>query len=313
MGGRKKPRPRYERAEEYPSHRFTPRDGRVIRWVWRMRFLTREQIQRLEYDPGEGATRYCRTRLRWLFDEGYLDRRPLSLGTGYGTNVPLYCLDEEGAGWVAVDQMMERSEVGWRPRDNEVKPYFMEHTLAVNDFWIDVVLATRESECELVRWIDERTLGSDEMKDYVEDPEGRGRVAIVPDGYFRIRLPDGQGACFALELDRSTVSGRRWREKVRAYVEYQQSGRYEKRYGTHSLRVLTVVEAARRPRDEAHEEKKIRRRVKKMKSWTEKAGGRKVFWFAAEPDIEPETLLEEPIWQVASEDGHQALLDEKGE
>ena len=307
MTEQKQFRPRYQRAEEYPRKRFTPRDGRILSWVYEMRFLSREQIQRLEFDPNQG--RYCRDRLRWLFDEGYLDRRRMDLGTGFGANRPIYCLDEKGAEWIALDQKMDRSEVSWRPRDNEIKPYFLEHTLAINDFWSDVVLATRDSEYELTRWIDERTLKSQEMKDYVDDPAGRGRIAIVPDGYFCIRLPDGRIGCFALELDRGTVKRKNWRRRIRGYMEYRTSGRYEKRYGTPSLRVLTVVQAARRARDEEDEERKLRRRVEKIKGWTEDEGGQKLFWFAAEPDITPETVLTGEIWQIAGEDGEHNLIE----
>lgn len=307
MTEKKELRRRYERAEEYPSRRFTPRDGRIINWVYRMRFLSRKQIQRLEFKPNQA--RYCRARLRWLYDEGYLDRRRMDLRTGFGANMPIYCLDEKGADWIALNQKMGRSEVDWKPRDNRVKIYFMEHTLAINDFWIDIVLATRESEHELVRWIDERTLKSDEMKDYVEDPSGSGRISIIPDGYFCLGLPDGRRACFALELDRGTVTRDRWKTKIRGYVEYTKSGRYEKRYGTPSLRVLTAVAAARRAGTREEEERKIRRRVEKIKKWTEDEGGKRIFWFAGEADLGPETVLTDPVWQMAGQEGQYRLLE----
>ena len=307
MSQAKKLRPRYQRVDKHPDKRLTPRDGRVLNWVYEMRFLSREQIQRLEFDSSSG--RYCRDRLRRLFDAGYLDRRRLDLGTGFGANMPVYGLDKKGAEWIALDQKMDSSEVDWKPRDNEVNPYFMEHALAINDFWIDVVLATRESEYELERWIPERTLKSEEMKDYVDDPKADGRIAVVPDGYFCIGLADGRRACFALELDRGTVKKKSWRRKIRGYLEYARSGRYRERYGTTSLRIVTVVQAARRAQGDEDEERLIRTRVEKIKGWTEEEGGDKLFWFAAEPDVAPETILAGQIWQVGGADGHYGLIE----
>ena len=310
MADRRTLRPRYRRAEEYPSKRFTQRDGRIINWVYEMRFLSREQIQRLEFRPNQG--RYCRERLRWLYDEGYLARRRLDLRTGFGANMPIYCLEEQGAEWIALDQKMDRSEIDWRPRDNRVGLEFMDHTLAINEFWIDVVLTTRGSGCELLHWIDERTLKSEGARDYVNDPSGRGRIAIVPDGYFCIRdpqRPEGNDrACFALELDRGTVKRRNWRRKIRAYLEYTSTGKYEQRYGTRSLRVLTVVQTARRATDEKDEERKVRRRVAHIKRWTEEEGGKNLFWFAAGTDIVPDMVLSGEVWQIAGQDGLHSLM-----
>ena len=299
-------RPRYQRVTNHPQKFLTPRDGRILHWVYEMRLLSREQIQRLEFDSG--SARYCRERLRGLYDAGYLERRRLDLRTGFGANMPVYCLDRAGAQWIALDQKMDPSELDWRPRDNLVHPFFMEHTLASNDFWIDVVLATRGCQHELEYWIDERTLKSKEMKDYVDDPKGSHKIAIVPDGYFCLALPDGRKACFALELDRGTVKRKSWRRKIRGYIEYVKSGAYQKRYGTRSLRVLTVVQAARRAKDRQDEIRLIRNRVQKIKGWAEAEGGGELFWVAAEPDITPQTVLAGEIWQVAGQEGYHTLI-----
>ena len=299
-------RPRYQRVENYHGNRFTPREARILHWVHKMRFLSREQIQRLEFDSK--SERYCRDRLRWLYDTGHLDRRRLDLGTGFGANVPVYCLDQMGAARVALDQKMDPSELDWRPRDNDTNPYFMKHTLAINDFWIDVVLATRNSEFELEHWIDGRTLKSKEMRDYVDDPKARSKIAIIPDGYFCILLPDKRRACFALELDRGTVERKSWRRKIRGYIEYEKSGKYNERYGSSSLRVLTVVQAARRAKDEGHQARLIRNRVEAIKKWTEDQEGQQLFWFAARMDIDPRSVLLGRIWQVAGRNGYHVLI-----
>jgi hypothetical protein len=65
--------PRYWRASVPPPMQLTARDIRLVRWVHEMRFLTREQIQRLEFTPS--TVSYCKRRLALLFHHGYLDRK----------------------------------------------------------------------------------------------------------------------------------------------------------------------------------------------------------------------------------------------
>ena len=307
----KKALPRYERVKDH-SHerRFTPRDGRILTWVYELRFLTREQIQRLEFDPN--SARYCRARLRWLFDAGYLDRRRLDLGTGYGANMPVYCLGVQGADWIALSQKMDRNDLDWKPRDNEAEEQFLAHTLAINDFRINTILAARQAGFEL-EWIDERSLKRREAKDYVEDPKTGRRISVVPDGYFVLEgIPGSDGrshqACFALELDRGTVKPKSWRQRVRIYRQWWETGMYRRRYKTRSLRVLTVVESARRAKNEEDKERLIRKRVAHLKEWTEREGGKDRFWFTTAGGITPETIFDEPIWQKAGFDDWYALI-----
>jgi hypothetical protein len=288
---------------------LTQRDRRIISWVYKMRFLTREQIQRLEFSPT--TTSYAKKRLMLLYQHGYLDRRPLPMGTGFGSSKPLYCLDSDGADWLAHAWKMERSELDWTPRDNEASTYFMQHLLDINDFRITATLAAQKKGWPL-EWTDERTLKRAEMKDYVTDPEGGTRIAVIPDGYFSLYQVPIKGqprrASFALEIDRGNMEPRPWKRKVRGYITWWATGQYQARYQTQSLRVLTVVSAARRARDDTHERQLIERHVDKLLSFTEQAGGQRMFWFAAAHMLDEDTLFDEPIWSVATSPGRHPLI-----
>lgn len=293
--------PRYKRVEKPPPMSLTDRDARVISWVYKMRFLTREQIQRLEFSPTTES--YAKKRLMLLYQHGYLDRRALLMETGFGSSKPLYCVDSKGADWLAYALKMERSEMDWKPRDNEASDYFMRHLLDVNDFRITVTLAARKKGWPL-EWIDERTLKRVEMKDYVTDPETGGRVAVIPDGYFSLYEVPIRGAprraSFALEVDRGNMEPRPWKRKIRAYIAWWTTGQYQRRYQTASLRVLTVVSAARRARDQAHERELIETGVERLRSWTEEAGGERMFWFTAAHKAHETAVFDKPVWRVAT-------------
>jgi hypothetical protein len=149
-----------------------------------------------------------------------------------------------------------------------------------------------------VDWVDERTLRRRQMKDYVADPKHDGqRLAVVPDGYFRL-IGEDRAVAFALELDRATVEEKPFKAKVRAYGEWKLTGAYRKRFDTNSLRVLFVIDPSDR---DPH-------RLARAKRWCEAEGGRTLFWFADASGVSEHTVFSEPIWHVAGRDGRYALL-----
>jgi len=284
--------PRYRRASSPPPMQLTARDVRILNTVSDMRFLTREQVQELLFSPSTAS--YCKRRLALLYHNAYLDRIYVPSLNAFGATKAIYTLASKGAAVVARDRKIELRELMWRPGHNDRELYFMRHTLAINDFRIRLALAARQRGLSLA-WTDERALRRREMKDYIEDPEHRGRrLAVVPDGYFT--LDDGERtSAFALEIDRATVEEKPFKEKVRGYGEWKVGGAYERRYGTKSLRVLWVV--ADVSRDST--------RLERIKRWTEAEGGRSLFWFAMLTDLTPETILTEPVWlKAGSEERH---------
>lgn len=285
--------PRYRRASAPPAMQLTPRDIRIVQHVYEMRFLTREQVQKLEFSPSTAS--YCKRRLALLFHHSYLDRKFIPAPGSYGSTRAIYCLTTKGARLLAHETQMN---VDWRPKDTERELYFLQHTLASNDFRVCATLASQRLSLSL-EWTDERTLRRNEMKDYVADPRHGGRnLAIVPDGYFQLQGDDIQ-ASFALELDRSTVEERPFKAKVRAYGEWKLTGAYQRRFGTESLRILFVIASTHRDRN----------RLERTKRWCEAEGGRSLFWFADAADITENTIFTQPAWHVAGRIGSFSLLD----
>lgn len=81
------------------------------------------------------------------------------------------------------------------------------------------------------------------------------------------------------------MTNARFRDKVLAYQAYIASGQYEQRYGTRSLRVLTVTSGPKR--------------LENLKREAEQVKGGRVFWFTTVDRIAASTVVGTPIWQVA--------------
>ena len=253
------------------------------------RVLRRDQIQRLLFPSKNTANE----RLKRLYQHRFLQRRWLTVEYGQGMGQALYLLDRRGAETIAQRVGIDVPSLQWTPSHNRVSFPFLEHTLMINDVRIALSLAARGLGYPLERWIPEDELTA--HPDHVVLPMYRGvrKVAVIPDGYFSLHLGDKR-ASFLLEADRATVSNKHWALRVRSCMEYVRSGRYSRRYGAHSLRVLTVTTGEKR--------------LANLKRTTEKARGDSTFWFASLPSVEAASVLSQPIWQVAGQDGLHTLI-----
>ncbi len=293
--GRRERIPRYKRALVPPPMLLTSRDEAIIRWVYELRFATQEQLQKLLFSPRTASS--CKRRLTLLYHNRYLDRRLIPLRSTFGANRAAYCLDRRGAELLAFLDKTGETRVAWRPRDNDRELYFLEHTLASNQVRICATIAARELDYDLV-WTDERSLKSRTMRELVDDPKHPdAKLAVIPDGYFQLAT-DQQPLGFAVELDRGTVEEKPFKAKIRALGEWKVTGAYKRRFGTDSLRVLLVVAPTDRDR----------RRLARVKAWTEAEGGQNLFWFADLNDLTSRTIFGSPVWQVAGRSGTFSLF-----
>ena len=202
-------------------------------------------------------------------------------------------LDRRGAELLRSERGYE--DLVWYSSNKDLKTDFIEHTAALNDFRLSVVVAARRQGLELIRWASESQLKAD--YDRVRLPNARRAVSVIPDGYFALNTPLGK-AHFFVEIDRGTETLQRFKQKIRAYVAYHESGAYEQRYGTQSLRILTVATGEGRLSN-------LRMATQQV---TEETRGRRRFWFALASDLTPQTVLSEPVWTIAGDDTPRALI-----
>ncbi len=280
---------RHERLDPPPAMRMTPRDLAVIEAVYQYRVLTQSQIERLLFT---GLNReVARRRLFLLYHNGYLERQFLPTTGGLVTSPVLYLLDKRGGEYLL--QRSGHTEIRWKARDNRVGNLYLEHLLNINTFRIEITLATAHYQCPLEGWIDDAMLHQD--YDKVRVP-GVGRpVAVIPDGYFRIPMPDSKPMHFFLELDRGTMDLGRFKQKMQAYQVYAQTGLALARFNTKGFRVLTVT------LDEA--------RLHNLRAATADAGGANRFWFGVLQDLTADKVLSEPVWGIAGRARPARLLN----
>lgn len=272
---------------------LTERDVKVVVAVYHSRFLNAHQIEAQFFSSRTGKVRSrkqaCQRRLQLLYHHGFLDRLPMPVVLGQGRSPYVYALDEVGANLVATQLGIDRPMVAWKPADNQVKPLFLDHTIAVNNVRVVVHSLIRDHAYELVKWVEEARLKSAGMRDKVPyRVRGTRRTRIYPDGYFAIRLPSAkQPAHFFLEADQGTMTNSRWQEKIQAYLHFRRSGLSHQHFNTRNFRLLTVTTSERR--------------LANLKQASEAVGADRYFWFTSQDQVDiwnPSRLLE-PVWQVA--------------
>ncbi|MBI1280114.1 MAG: hypothetical protein GC179_18440 [Anaerolineaceae bacterium] len=274
-----------------PKMWLMPRDLEVLKAVYEYRALTHTQLTHLVFENNHPSI--ATKRLYMLYHNGYLERLFLPARGGVAVSPTVYLLGEKGAQELSLRG--EYLNFYWAKDHLKVGTLFLSHSLAISEFRLKMTLACRAAGIPIVEWRGERELKKDYDKVTVTSPSGVTRsLPIIPDSYFVLETAKGKRH-LVLELDRGTMEGKRFRAKVEGYTEYFKSGAYKERFGTKSLRVLTVTES--------------QRRMKNLKAITERAGGKSRFWFASLETLTAENILAETVWNVAQRQEQYTLFD----
>jgi hypothetical protein len=216
-----------------PAKRFklTERDSALLVDVYKHRFLTASQVQRLHSPSMQTAYR----RLRLLQAARYV-----ASFTVANIDEAVFMVAPVGLQAVAEALGVDRDHLKWsetkaKPRDY----YFMRHFLAINDFRITVKRACVSTGTRLLGFIPdyygEKSV-TGVMTRYIRDvvcdvAADRQDVSHTPDGVFALER-DGKHALFFLEIDRGTeVVGDPEKgvlKSVRFYASYLVSGKYQR-------------------------------------------------------------------------------------
>ncbi len=287
-------RKRHKRQENPPGLVLQPRDIDVIEAVYRFRMLSQAQIAALYF--GSKAT--AQYRLEKLYDHQFLERKFLPVSLGEGRSPTLYILDRRGVETLRTERGYD--EVKWFGTSKGLSADFLSHTIAMNDVMVLVRLACRAQGFELEKWQAENEVKADYDRVTVQSQGGKREVVpVVPDSYFTI-VANQRRYPFFLELDRGTMTLARFKNKIRAYLAYYKSGAYEKRYGTQSIRVLTVVSTKSQSGGQ--------KRLHNLKAATEEMTKERWFWFATLSELTEENILSYPVWHQATERESKILI-----
>lgn len=259
-----------------------PRDVEIVEFVYRHRVVSQAQLQRLFF----GSTTPARDRLESLFDHYFLERIFQPVYEGEGRSPTLYLLGRKGAELLRAKRGY--SDLRWYSSNRDLKPDKLEHSLGLNEIYLTVAFASKSSKYECRQWKTENELKSSYDRVEITSTTGkREKAAVIPDSQ-AIIVAAGRSYPFLFELDRGTMPLRRFKNKVKAYVEYHRSGGYEKRYDTQSITVLTVVST--------DAEDGGQKRMLNLKAATENATDKRWFWFTTLSKLTPETIFSALIW-----------------
>jgi hypothetical protein len=287
--------PRSAPAAVPPSRRFrlTDRDREVIAALVRYRYLRTGQIHRLIFAPRAGL-QMTRRRLRFLSapDFAYLQKAEFFVSNS--------ALKPESAYFLGPNGLALLAELGLPPPDystdrrGRVKHRFLEHALELSEFRLKFELALKShpflrlhrfvAEFEVKEHMQHATT-KERFKLYHLFPGGPKGLFVYPDALFILRYEEAERSAQRLyfaEIDRDTEGTEVIRNKAAAYQLYREQN-IQKKFGEFPrFRVLLQAPSAKHAAA-------VRRALNGCK-------GEELFWTAAAPDVNPETILTAPVW-----------------
>lgn len=288
----------YIRETNPPPFDLTKRDKEILETIYAFDgMMSLKQIDRLFFS-GKGRSQ-PRARMRVLFDNKYVTMPDANSIHKVPVGETVYWLDIAGSEAVA-PRYNEKFNFPWR---DKIRWAWIEHDLAVNDFRIRVMEScNQQSTITLMEWTPET--------DFLADPDTvvyttrhgtKKKRQVQPDGFFLLEDPKespgqkGKQLAFLLEIDMASHSNPRFaRQKARAGLAYLKSEQYQQRFGLRFGRWLIVTTGMRR--------------LKHLKSTTERAGGQGMFYFTTFEATQEGSVLTQPIWYLAGEESPRAII-----
>lgn len=281
--GRPQPRSRFERSQKGERGGFilTERDEALLTDLFTHGLMDRGQIQELYFS----SVPRCNARLRQLFDHGYVTR-------AFAPNAPYGAQGQYRAGRAAARVIAARldldaGEIRSICRTGADAPQYIEHTLAIVDFYLALRRATEKTvalaapEVSIETWLPEM-LCRHEYKQRNTSGHLQAQV-FKPDAFMRLEARE-QFWSYFVEIDRGHTSSGKFAEKLSFHKRYGESGLFREMYGLESgtFRTLVVTTGERR-------REHLQAIVEKESS--------DLFWMTTFASLENEGALA-PIWRV---------------
>jgi DNA-binding transcriptional ArsR family regulator len=247
----------FERPEEPRALRIKPRDIQLLRNIARLRLASASQLAALDGGSAQNVSR----ALLALFENGYVERPVAQVASRLlyeGSRPTIYGLTRKGAALLRrhgedvrrrlLDGIDKERGAGWR---------FIEHTVAIAEFWVALELATRGRDDVRVLERSEILEAAPKSKvDRLVRLEASIRIggslkknAVVPDALFGLRFNDETESYFMLEIDRGEMPIERYKnmqrtyfaKKMLTYFEANRQKRHLHDLGVDNFRVVTVT------------------------------------------------------------------------
>jgi hypothetical protein len=209
------------------KHRLTERHVQMLAALAQQRALTRDHLTVLFF----GSKRRCQAALAHLKQLGLI-RHVIYLPQPLAGAAPrAYILTAEGARVAAQITGINRKVLGLRAARTGRSFLHINHTLAINDFYVQLLTTTRAAGGRLI-W-----MGQDQaLTAYLRN----GKPTLTPDGAAEVRLGDRRVRAY-IEIDRGTERRLWLQAKFQRYLMHQGG-----RVGADQLHILFVVPGAAR-------------------------------------------------------------------
>jgi len=255
-------------------------------------YMLGKQVTRLLYS--DGSHRSVLEIMKKLFDEGYVERKPLPSQIQKGSVPYVYFLSAHGRHYL---ESLEYDFSMWRlPSEMKlVQSSHLWHCLAVNDFLIAGINTAHSNPH--VKLIETQ---HDLLMKYLELP-------AQPDGWQLFHLKGSEEAAVWLELDRGTEKIKVWKKKVETLLTYIHSG-YENDFHTPVVTVAVVVPYSIPNRE--HRCRELRLWTQQVLTATKQEYEYDVFRFISLPeDMQADTLYLAPCWERPFSEEKYPLLE----
>ncbi len=209
------------------KHRLTERHIQMLTALAQQRALTRDHLTVLFF----GSKRRCQAALAHLKQVGLIRHviylpQPLA-----GAGPRAYVLTAEGARVAAQVTGINRKVLSLRAARTGRSFLHINHTLAINDFYVQLLAATRVAGGRLI-WMSQ----DEALTAYLRN----GKPTLTPDGAAEVRLGERRIRAY-IEIDRDTER-RHWLEaKFERYLRHHAG-----RMGADQLHILFIVPGAAR-------------------------------------------------------------------
>lgn len=260
---------RFERKATKPIA-LTDRDAEILLALQKYRFLTSDQVMML---TGTASRWGMNKRLRQLYDHKYIDRPKAQHGLFSHANKrpTIYALGHKGASLLSTRFGIPMPpSVYWTEKNRRVREHYIEHTLGIADFMVEMELLCREDPA--LRLIDRDEILSSAPKEIrrarypfrwntiVWHQGQQYDLAIAPDYVFGIEQKlsggDVRRRYYFVEIDRGTMPVTRRdiqqssiMRKVRSYADSFERSLLSKRFNMSGFQVLFIVKSEKRIED----------------------------------------------------------------
>ena len=205
--------------------RLTERDFKIVEAVFEARYMTNKMIARLFFKPTTFS--WCKQRIRYLFDLGYLKKRK-----AYINEPDIYFLGLKGRRYIAslgeYPQEMVDKIAGVSGGSAAAPFLMMRHDLTLSSLYVNARLETRRYGFSM-RWKNARML--ELMK-----------LGLQPDAFIAVGKGDKERAAF-IEFTAVVPTKREMRRKIIGYEQYLESERCRQDLGVESVAVLWLTDS----------------------------------------------------------------------